>query len=142
MKKTNGKKGFTLVELVIVIAVIAILSAILVPTFSTVISNANETKAQSAILAAIKDYIAEEADEADGATNIEALDGDYFTYADSTTVYLYSNGTLTKSTETITSADGATATLTAVNFSDGNAPTSGTADFGGIGNNIKRWSKS
>ena len=39
--KTNG---FTLVELVIVIAVIAILAAILVPTFSSVITKANETK--------------------------------------------------------------------------------------------------
>ena len=39
MKKTN-KKGFTIVELVIVIAVIAILSAVLIPTFSSIIKNA------------------------------------------------------------------------------------------------------
>ena len=44
MKKFN-KKGFTIVELVIVIAVIAILSAVLIPTFSNVIENANETAA-------------------------------------------------------------------------------------------------
>ncbi len=36
MKRTN-KKGFTLVELVIVIAVIAILAAVLIPTFSNII---------------------------------------------------------------------------------------------------------
>lgn len=36
------KKGFTLVELVVVIAVIVILSAILIPTFSNVIEKANE----------------------------------------------------------------------------------------------------
>ena len=36
------KKAFTLVELVIVIAVIAILAAILIPTFSNVIEKANE----------------------------------------------------------------------------------------------------
>lgn len=41
MKKLN-KKGFTIVELVIVIAVIAILAAVLIPTFSNVIENANE----------------------------------------------------------------------------------------------------
>lgn len=35
-------KGFTIVELVIVIAVIAILAAVLIPTFSNVIDNANE----------------------------------------------------------------------------------------------------
>lgn len=36
MKKSK-QKGFTLVELVIVIAVIAILSAVLIPTFSNVV---------------------------------------------------------------------------------------------------------
>ena len=44
MKKTN-KKGFTIVELVIVIAVIAILSAVLIPTFGGIIDQANESKA-------------------------------------------------------------------------------------------------
>lgn len=41
--KRNNKKGFTIVELVIVIAVIAILSAVLIPTFGTIIQDANET---------------------------------------------------------------------------------------------------
>ena len=40
MKKTN-KKGFTIVELVIVIAVIAILSAVLIPTFTSIVAKAN-----------------------------------------------------------------------------------------------------
>ncbi len=39
----KSKKGFTIVELVIVIAVIAILAAVLIPTFSNVISKANES---------------------------------------------------------------------------------------------------
>lgn len=43
--KTNKKKGFTLVELVIVIAVIAILAAVLIPTFTVVIKNANNSAA-------------------------------------------------------------------------------------------------
>ena len=43
MKKMN-KKGFTIVELVIVIAVIAILAAVLIPTFTTVIKKANKSK--------------------------------------------------------------------------------------------------
>ena len=42
MKKTN-KKGFTIVELVIVIAVVAILAAVLIPTFSSLIKKANES---------------------------------------------------------------------------------------------------
>ena len=40
MKKTN-KKGFTIVELVIVIAVVAILAAVLIPTFVSVTKKAN-----------------------------------------------------------------------------------------------------
>lgn len=44
MKRSN-KKGFTIVELVIVIAVIAILASILIPTFSNVVANANAKKA-------------------------------------------------------------------------------------------------
>ena len=44
MKKMN-KKGFTIVELVIVIAVIAILSAVMIPTFSGMVEKANESAA-------------------------------------------------------------------------------------------------
>ena len=42
----KNRKGFTIVELVIVIAVIAILAAVLIPTFSGVIQKANESSAQ------------------------------------------------------------------------------------------------
>ena len=45
MKKLNNKKGFTIVELVIVIAVIGILAGVLIPTFSNVTKSANETAA-------------------------------------------------------------------------------------------------
>ncbi len=43
MNKKNNRKGFTIVELVIVIAVIAILATVLVPTFGNVIKDANDT---------------------------------------------------------------------------------------------------
>ena len=42
MKQTK-KRGFTIVELVIVIAVIAILAAVLIPTFAGLIQKANES---------------------------------------------------------------------------------------------------
>lgn len=41
--KFNKKKGFTIVELVIVIAIIAILAAVLIPTFASLIRKANES---------------------------------------------------------------------------------------------------
>lgn len=45
MQTKKAKRGFTITELVIVIAVIAILAAVLIPTFSNVISRANESAA-------------------------------------------------------------------------------------------------
>lgn len=50
------KKGFTITELVIVIAVIAILAAVLIPTFSNVIRNANQSAAMQNCRNAITDY--------------------------------------------------------------------------------------
>ena len=44
--KNTKKKGFTIVELVIVIAVIGILSAILIHTFSGLVKSAQETAVQ------------------------------------------------------------------------------------------------
>ena len=48
MRNTN-KKGFTIVELVIVVAVIAILAAVLIPTFSGIINRANLSADQQAV---------------------------------------------------------------------------------------------
>ena len=44
MKKLN-KKGFTIVELVIVISVIAILSAVMIPTFTGIVNKAKNSAA-------------------------------------------------------------------------------------------------
>ncbi len=59
MKKIN-KKGFTIVELVIVIAVIAILAAVLIPTFSGVVEKANQSSAMQAAKNAYTEYLVEE----------------------------------------------------------------------------------
>lgn len=42
--KNTKKRGFTIVELVIVIAVIAILASVLIPTFANVVTKARESK--------------------------------------------------------------------------------------------------
>ena len=47
MTKKNKRRGFTIVELVIVIAVIAILAAVLIPTYANLVKKANEAKAQA-----------------------------------------------------------------------------------------------
>ena len=43
--KNTSRAGFTIVELVIVIAVIAVLAAVLIPTFSGITDKANDSKA-------------------------------------------------------------------------------------------------
>ena len=58
MLKTK-KKGFTIVELVIVIAVIAILAAVLIPTFAKVIENAEESTAMQACKSAYSEYLSD-----------------------------------------------------------------------------------
>lgn len=45
----RNKKGFTIVELVIVIAVVAVLAAVLIPTFSNLIAKANVSADQQAV---------------------------------------------------------------------------------------------
>ena len=58
--KTNNKRGFTIVELVIVVAVIAILAAVLIPTFSKVIDKANRSADMQAAVTMNKILAADE----------------------------------------------------------------------------------
>ena len=75
MKKS--KKGFTIVELVIVIAVIDILAAVLIPTFTSVIDNANRSAAQSNIKNASTTLLADQAD-ATLPDGVVIVSGDYY----------------------------------------------------------------
>lgn len=60
MKHTN-KKGFTIVELVIVIAVIAILAAVLIPNLSRLVGKANESSDMQEARNVLSAYLIEEA---------------------------------------------------------------------------------
>ncbi len=72
MKKTN-KKGFTIVELVIVIAVVAILAAVLIPTFVSVVNKANVSN-DTALVKNINTTLAtEEVEDGKPATMYDAL---------------------------------------------------------------------
>ena len=64
MKSTN--KAFTLVELIIVIAVIGVLAAILIPVFANVIEKANKSSALSDAKNALEAYLAETIDATGG----------------------------------------------------------------------------
>ena len=88
MKKMN-KKGFTIVELVIVIAVIAILAAVMIPTFGGIIKKANQSSVQQTAASLYKQAIAldladgvQDGKEKVGATEtaITSIDNKTFTY--------------------------------------------------------------
>ncbi len=80
-----NKKGFTIVELVIVIAVIAILAAVLIPTFSTVIANANRSAALQEAKVAMDVVSMEENADLSGRYYIVTKDYEFIYDADGTT---------------------------------------------------------
>lgn len=88
MKKlTKGlKKAFTITELVIVIAVIAILAAVLIPTFSSVIGSARESAAMQECRNALTDLSAELETTGGSTTGMVLTNKDY--------VYVNLNGNL------------------------------------------------
>ena len=109
MKKFN-KKGFTIVELVVVIAVIAILAAVLIPTFSNFVDKANKSKAMQEAKAAYIFWSKEHLTDGTDTTNICISNGTYSFHVvngqfgtenvasenhDSCTRYNVSGGTLT-----------------------------------------------
>ena len=69
--KTNRKHGFTVVELVVVIAIIAVLAAVLIPTFTSIVKKANDSA-----------YLQERTNQqiADLAEKVEKIN--YFTWED------------------------------------------------------------
>ena len=78
--KKNNKKGFTIVELVIVIAVIAILAAVLIPTFTGVTERAQKSAALQNAENAWKGFQGEYADKMDNPADFDGAiqSGDYY----------------------------------------------------------------
>ena len=74
------KKGFTIVELVIVIAVIAILAAVLIPTFTIIIKNAEVSTAFQACKSGSSLYLLREMKEDPTKTAKEIFKDIYFAY--------------------------------------------------------------
>lgn len=104
--KNTKKRGFTIVELVVVIAVIAILASVLIPTFSGVVTKAKESAALQDARNAWTAYLVDHYDEiSTGTFCIKSGDlyfkvvngqftGDKCTENSHTKVYTVKDGTL------------------------------------------------
>ena len=99
--KKNNKKGFTIVELVIVIAVIAILSAVLIPTFGGIVDQANESSRDQKAKNALTNYMitADAAALAGGVNGFIVIDGYYYVVTDNNLVDIDKDQTNTKPTD-------------------------------------------
>ena len=81
---SRSKKAFTIVELVIVIAVIAILAAVLIPTFASVINNAEKSTAMQACKSAYSEYLSDY-----GKGKVENMKGVTLFYINDSTKYKF-----------------------------------------------------
>lgn len=93
MNKKNNRKGFTTVELVIVIAVIAILATALIPTFGGLINSANETKYMQEARQIYNDFMLEHA--------ADAADATYYIKTTGNTYYKVNAGSFSSEPETL-----------------------------------------
>lgn len=74
----NNKRGFTITELIIVIAIIAILAAILIPTFAGLVDEANKSANLADARAIYNEYLVQNDAEVEGTVYIKVKDGVYF----------------------------------------------------------------
>lgn len=97
MKKLmKNKKGFTLMEMLIVIAIIVILVAIAVPTFTSQLGNANnaanEANMRAAKAQAAATYLADTAEYANTVLYFDAVDGTVKTVDEADEITPYGKG--------------------------------------------------
>ncbi len=95
MNKIKNTKGFTLMEMLIVVAIIAVLVAIAIPTFTTSLNKARVATDQANIRSGY------------AAVMAEVLSKDYAESNDNSTATgatykLYTDGSVAKTTETVT----------------------------------------
>ena len=76
----KNRKGFTITELVIVIAVIAILAAVLIPTFSGIIGKANDSANLQEARSIMTQYIAYKDADVEDEYYVQVGDGNNAVY--------------------------------------------------------------
>lgn len=112
-KKQLGRKGFTLIELIVVIAIIAILAVILIPRFVGFTQSANE---KAAISDTRNILVAVQALEAQGAATIDQAAVESYTgvasFAGTMSAYTLGSGDFTYAYAT----GGKTYTVTVTNY--------------------------
>ena len=126
MQNRKNKKGFTLVELIVVIAIIGILAAVLIPTFSGAIDSANRGAVESTAGSLKTAYIALVAD-----PNVEDDDIDQAKMAEYAGITLAASQTITVTADGFTYQDtskGYKATYTASNGQIAIAPIEESAE--------------
>ena len=87
MKKMNEKKGFTLAELLIVVAIIAVLVAVAIPVFNTQLEKAREATDIANLRSAYSEAVTNAMGSADSkgtSASYKKQSKDSFDYADTT----------------------------------------------------------
>ncbi|MCW8091611.1 pilin [Alteromonas sp. ASW11-130] len=120
--QANNQKGFTLIELMIVVAIIGILAAIALPAYQNYTQKAKFTEAVNAT-AAVKSAVEVCAQTVGGATPLNDCDGGSNGIPADTTTLTTTNGVVVSTASAasgITKADGTAATYTLTpTFADG-----------------------
>ena len=94
-----NKKGFTIVELVIVIAVIAILAGVMIPTFGGVIADANEKAALQEATGIYKEIFIANAGAIDLTKNAEGTAVDFYIIVDAKYAFKVVDGNVELATD-------------------------------------------
>ena len=95
--KHSVQKGFTLIELMIVVAIIGILAALAIPAYSDYTIKAKASEAGTltgAVKTAVEVYWSEEADLPDTFSDIDALDGATFQSTYVTSISIQTDGVI------------------------------------------------
>lgn len=106
-KKAKNKKGFTLIELMIVVAIVGILAAIAIPNFLNYQAKSQQTEAKTNLGSIFTNMVAYSAESVDGYTSATLANIGFATTGTPRYGYVLSGQTLTLFLATATGNGGA-----------------------------------